>query len=457
MATAPLSRNPVLLSVPSLPAPARLRLLRVFFGDRLTLLKRFADGGQEIVGFRFARRYVVFLNEARAVGEVLLEKEADYHKGPALSIYSRPLLGNGLLTSEEGFHRRQRRLVAPAFAHRRVVSYAAPMAEAAEQAQARWQHGQVLDIAPEMTRLTLAIVGQTLFNAPHIEDEADELGSALTAIMNYFLTIVRSPIRLPFSWIPPWEGEARAAIVRLNSTILKLIHDRRACGRDEGDLLSMLLLAQDTEDDGAGMTDTQIRDELMTLFLAGHETTANALIWTWYLLAKHPEIYRRLQDEVDTALAGRTPTYADLERMPYTLQVLKESMRLYPPAYAIVRQAIRDTEIAGRRVPRKAIVLISPYMLHRRPDYFADPERFDPDRWTPEADQRRPRYAYLPFGGGPRICVGAAFAQMEGHLILAALAQRVTFSLVAPDREVVPDPVITLRPQGAVSMRVTRR
>jgi cytochrome P450 len=205
------------------------------------------------------------------------------------------------------------------------------------------------------------------------------------------------------------------------------------------------------------MESRQIRDEVMTLFLAGHETTSNALAWTWYLLAKHPGIYARLQQEVDTVLRGRTPVYDDLERLPLTLRVLKESMRIFPPVYALVRQAIRETQIAGRRIPRKAIVLLSPYLLHHRADYFPNPDIFDPDRWTDAVERTRPRYAYLPFGGGPRICIGAAFAQMEGHLLLATLAQRVTFSLPHPGYQVLPEPLITLRPKGGLNLLVTRR
>jgi cytochrome P450 len=223
----------------------------------------------------------------------------------------------------------------------------------------------------------------------------------------------------------------------------------------------MLLLATETDRDSAGgMTDRQVRDELMTLFLAGHETTANALAWTWYLLAQHPDIYARMQAETDAAMASdpdRLPDHADLDRMPYTLQVFKEAMRLYPPAYAIARQALVPTQIAGYRVPRGAVVLISPYMLHRRPDAFPDPERFDPDRWTPERERTRPRYSYLPFGGGPRICIGAAFALMEGHLCLAAIARRVTFTLAYPQRPVQTEPLITLRPRGPIALRVHRR
>ena len=457
--TLSLSDSEELPFVPQLPLKARAQLLGVFFGDRLAMLTKFARYGGDISRFRFGNRYIILVNEAKSIGELLLEREEDFHKGPALSVYSRPLLGNGLLTSEGDFHRKQRRLSSPAFAHRRIVSYAAPMADAAERVQAGWKTGQTIDVSHEMMRLTLGIVGKTLFDVESLENDADTLGKSLTSIMHYFIRIVRSPIRLASTTVPPWEREARRAITHLDSTIYGMIEERRREKSDTGDLLSMLILAHDPEgdDSDSGMENQQIRDEVMTLFLAGHETTANALAWTWYLLAKNPSIYARLQGEVDTVLQGRTPTHEDLERLPYTLQVLKESMRIYPPVYALTRQAMTETQIAGHRIPAKAIVLSSPYLLHRRPDYFPNPDVFAPDRWTDDFERTRPRYAYLPFGGGPRICIGAAFAQMEGQLLLATLAQRITFSLPHPAYDVKPEPLITLRPKGGLKLAVARR
>ncbi|MBC8102602.1 MAG: cytochrome P450 [Cytophagales bacterium] len=447
-----------LLPVAPLPLKDQARLLAIFFGDRLQMLLRFAESGGELSRFRFASRYVVLANAPGVVGEALLEREADYRKGPALSVYSRPLLGNGLLTSEGGFHRKQRRLSAPAFAHRQIVGYAKPMAEAAERLQEPWTTGQTLDVSREMMRLTLGIVGTTLFGVGNLEDDADTLGRSLTTVMQYFLKVIQSPVRLFSATIPPWEVRAKASLGHLDATIYRLIADRRREPRNAGDLLSVLLLAQDTEDgETATMTDQQVRDEVMTLFLAGHETTSNALTWTWYLLAKHPLIYAKVQAEVDEVLGGRTPTYDDLSRLPVTLQVLKESLRLYPPVYAIVRQATTDTQLGGKRIPARAIVLVSPYLLHRRPETFPEPDRFLPERWTAPFEKSLPRHAYLPFGGGPRICIGAAFALMEGHLLLATLAQRITFRLPHTGYEATPEPLITLRPRGGLPLVVTRR
>jgi len=442
--------------VPPVRGRQKIGVLRVLFGDRLTMLQRFAEAAGPVGSIRFGTRNIVLVNAPNLVHEVLVTRADAFHKGPALSIYSRPLLGNGLLTSEDDFHRRQRGLVAPAFAHRRITGYADGMAHAAERLQANWKNGEILDVAHEMTRLTLGIVGKTLFDAD-VLGEADDVGRALTITMRYLVDVIRAPLRLPFAWIPPWKRDVKVALARLDATIYGLIEARRQSGEDTGDLLSLLLLTRDEENGNAAMDPKQVRDEAMTLFLAGHETTANALAWTWYLLARHPEIYARVQEEADTVLAGRAPTFDDLARLPYTLQVLKEVMRLYPPAYALARQAMQDVVIGGFQVTRGAIVLLSPYLLHHDPVLFPDPETFDPDRFTPDAEGARPRHAYLPFGGGPRVCIGAAFALMEGHLVLATLAQRVTFTLAEPRKIIEPESLITLRPKGGVPVVVQRR
>ncbi len=235
-----------------------------------------------------------------------------------------------------------------------------------------------------------------------------------------------------------------------------MINERRASANDKSDFLSILL--QTREEDGSRMSDEQISDESLTLFGAGHETTATALIWAWYLLASHPDAYRKMQQEIDSVLQGRTPTYTDLADLPYTLQVFKETLRLYPPAYAFTRTALHEVEINDYLIPAMGLVMVSPYVIHRKSDYFPDPEKFDPERFTPEKEKRLPRYAYIPFGAGPRICIGNHFAMMEGHLLLATLAQRVTFELV-PGQHIVPDPnkSITIRPRYGVKMVVRRR
>ena len=438
------------------------------FGDRLQMLTQFADAAQKTNGmarFRFATRTIVLVNTPEAVGDVLLAREADFRKGPALSVYSRPVLGNGLLTSEGDFHRAQRKLASPAFAHARIKDYAPLVAGAGERTQTEWENHSVRNISSDMTRLTLGIVGETLFGVAGMEQDADALGHALSVSMRHLSDVLRAPIRLPFAFVPPWKRDVVNAHALLNRAIYGLIDEKRAkSNNDVGasqtptDLLARLVAARD--DAGHAMDDKQLRDEAMTLFLAGHETTANALAWAAYLLAQNPDVQERMAAEIAAHLGGRTPTYDDLAQLPYTLQVFKETLRLYPPAYALVRQALRPTVVGGFRVPARAIVLVSPYLLHRRAQAFPDPEVFNPDRFVPENDTARHRYDFLPFGGGPRVCIGAAFAQMEGHLLLATLAQRVRFSLPSPNAApIIPEPTITLRPpeKTGIPLRIERR
>jgi len=305
-----------------------------------------------------------------------------------------------------------------------------------------------------MTKLTLAIAGKTMFNAD-LENEASELGEALTLANRHVNDQISALLPLPIGWPTPKYRRVRQAVERLNRTVYRIIAERRASGQDPGDILSMLL---DAEEEGSGskMNDREVRDETMTLFLAGHETTANALAWTFYLLSRHSDIDARLRSEVDRELGGRTPGLQDLPRLPYVLQVFKEAMRLYPPAYIIGRQAIREVTIGPHRLPPGTTVFINIYGMHRRADYFPHPETFDPERFQPEAEKQMVRSSYIPFGGGPRNCIGSQFALLEGHLVLATLAQRVTFEAPSP-RVIEPEPLITLRPTGGVPLVVRRR
>ena len=318
------------------------------------------------------------------------------------------------------------------------------MTDYAARTASRWRDGETLDISQEMMRLTLAIVGKTLFDTD-VEAEADEIGAALTSVMELFDFLL-----LPFSELLehfplPHVRRFQKAKERLDATIYRIIEERRLSDQDRGDLLSMLLAARDEEGDGGQMTDLQVRDEVMTLFLAGHETTANAMTWTWYLLSQHPDVEAKLHAELDAVLEGRPPTVEDVPRLRYTEMVLAESMRLYPPAWAIGRLALKDQDIGGYTISAKALVLLSPYVTHRDARYFPDPVRFDPERWTPEARESRPQFAYYPFGGGPRRCIGEGFAWMEGILLISALARNWRMRLV-PGHKVETMPVITLRP-----------
>jgi cytochrome P450 len=323
-----------------------------------------------------------------------------------------------------------------------------------EQIQQTWTDGTTIDVNQQMTNLTMSIIGKALFDAD-VFTETDELGVAMTVATEYVSHSLSTLLPPPYSWPTPRNRRTHKAAQVLRNRIQRFIDQRRNNSSERNDFLSILLQARD--EDGKPMGDEQVMAECLTLFGAGHETTATALSWTWYLLCQHPESYQKVQQEVDSVLRGRTPTYADLARLPYCLQVFKEALRLYPPAYAFSRRALRDIEIDGYRVPRGRIVLLAPYTLHRREEYFPEPEKFDPDRFMPEREKQLPRYAFLPFGAGPRICIGLYFAMMEGHLLLATIAQRVSFSLV-PGQTIEPDPVhhLALRPAGEVHVKVKK-
>ena len=394
-------------------------------------------------------------NHPDLIRDVLVTNHRHFHKGRGLE-RAKMLLGSGLLTSEGEFHLRQRRLVQPAFHRQRVAAYGATMASYAAARRDRWQSGATIDAHQEMMALTLAIVGKTLFDAD-IEHEAQEIGAALATTFEsfnfgFFLPFGELLERLPL----PATRRFRKARARLDATIYRMIDERRRRPEDRGDLLSMLLLAEDTEGDGNGMTNVQLRDEAMTIFLAGHETTANALTWTWYLLSQHPTAEAQLHAEVDRALGGRLPTADDLPSLPFTRKVLAESMRLYPPAWIVGRRALEPFQANGFRIPARSIVLVSQYVTHRDPRWFPDPGRFDPERFSAEQQAGRPKFAYFPFGGGPRVCIGEQFAWMEGILVLATIAQRWRLRLVA-DHPVALQPIITLRPKFGMRMAVEPR
>jgi cytochrome P450 len=425
-----------------------------FRRDSLAYLQKAASDYGDVVYFRFGPQDVFFLNHPDYIKDVLVTHHQSFMKGRALQRAKR-LLGEGLLTSEGEFHRRQRRLAQPAFHRGRIASYGTVMTDYAARTAARWHEGQTLDISQEMMRLTLAIVGKTLFDTD-VEAEADEIGAALTSVMELFDFLL-----LPFSELLeklplPHVRRFQKARARLDDTIYRIIEERRRSNEDRGDLLSMLLAARDEEGDGGQMNDEQVRDEVMTLFLAGHETTANLMTWTWYLLSHHPAVEAKLHEELDAVLKGRQPTVEDVPRLRYTEMVVAESMRLYPPAWAIGRLALKQHEIGGYTIPAKALVLLSPYVTHRDERFFSDPTRFDPERWTPEAKELRPQFAYFPFGGGTRRCIGEGFAWMEGILLLASLARNWRMRLV-PGNRVETLPVITLRPKHGMRMTMERR
>ena len=342
----------------------------------------------------------------------------------------------------------------PAFHRERIAALAGEIAAISARSAAGWTAGATVDVGREMNRMALAIAGRTLFGAS-VEDEADEIGSALTDALG-LVQRLSNPLAPLLDRLPvPGTLRFHRARRRLDATILRIVDERRRSGADRPDLLGLLLAARDDEGDGGGMSDAQLRDETLTLFLAGHETTANALAWTWHLLGANPEAEARFHAEIDAVLGGRTPGAEDVAALPYTRGVFAEAMRLFPPAYLIGREPKEDFELGGFRVRRGSVVLVSPWLTHRDPRFWEAPLEFRPERWTPEAEAALPRFAYFPFGGGPRKCIGEGFAWMEGILALAALGQRWRLRPV-PGAVPRPDPLITLRVNGLM-MKLERR
>jgi len=406
----------------------------------------------DVVYIPLGRQHIYCISHPDAIRDVLVTQQNKFKKSRMLE-RARVLLGDGLLTSEGEHHRRQRRLVQPAFHRDRLAGYGAVMVERSAIARDRWQPGQPFDVLQEMMRLTLAIVAKTLFST-QVDSEADEIGTALTEVFSLF-EIILMPFSELLEKLPlPAVRRFKRARKRLDETIYRLIAERRASGIDAGDLLSMLLLASDDEGTG-GMSDEQVRDEALTLFLAGHETTADALTWAWYLLSQNPEAEAAFHAELDRVLAGRLPSFDDLPQLRYTENVFAEALRLYPPAWGIGRRALEDFPVGDFVIPARSVVLMSPYVVHRDPRWFPDPLAFRPERWLAE-DSSRPKFAYFPFGGGARVCIGERFAWMEGTLLLAAIGQRWRLRL-EPGHRVETHARITLRPKHGMRMIAERR
>jgi cytochrome P450 len=449
--TSPQTSKPI----PFVKSHLLLGNLSDYNSERLDLLLRITQECGDVGGMHFGPFPVLIFNTSDYVHAIFVEHAYDFDKGITIHATFRPVTGNGLFVSEGDVHRKHRKLIAPSFQPRHLAGYADAIVGYGERIQHEWRDGQVIDVSHEMTALTMSIIGKALFDADMFT-ETDELGAAMSEAQAYVSHRLSRVLPLPSSLPTPRNRRMRRAVTVIRNRIGRMIDERRAHPGERTDFLSILLQARG--EDGSAMSDRQIIDECVTLFGAGHETTATALTWAWYLLCQHPHIYHKVQREVDTVLQGRTPRYEDLPHLPYCLQVFKETLRLYPPAYAISRQALKDVTIDGYLVRKWVTVAIAPYALHRRPDYFPDPETFDPDRFAPQREHLLPRYAFVPFGAGPRICIGMYFAMMEGHLLLATLAQRVSFGL-ASQGSVEPDPyhTLTLRPGGGLPVIVRRR
>jgi cytochrome P450 len=388
------------------------------------------------------------------VKHVLLDNQKNY---PRSWYYGRikAVVGEGLVTTEGAAWRRLRRMVQPSFHHQRVAALAGVMTDATDAMRRRWREhaetGQPLDLAAEFMELTLRIVGRALLSVD-LGGATDRLGPAFTTAMEYGDHRINNLLALPLAVPTPRNLRYRRAFRTIDAIVLDIIARRRAAGHDTGDLLSMLLATRD-EATGEGLSDRELRDQLFTFISAGHETTAVGLTWTFYLLSQHPEADRRLRAEVADVLDGRTPTADDLPRLEYTRRVIEESLRLYPPVFAVVRDALEDDEIGGYHIPARTMVSLSPYATHRHPEFWPDPETFDPDRFTPERSAARPRFAWFPFLGGPHQCIGQEFAMMEATLVVAMLAQSFTLRL-APGVLVEPKPMLSLRPRDGLPMIV---
>ena len=440
---------------PGPPAYAALRTLRALERDSLRFMQSAREQYGDIARMRFLFWEVYQLSHPDHVKHVLQDRYAIYTKQTFDYRMLRPLVGDGLLTSDGAFWLRQRRLMQPAFHRARIAAFVDMMVERARATVDRWApiaaRGEALDVVPEMSRLAMEVVTRALFTT-EIDTAAGRVGEAATTINRYVSENVTSLVFLLTPESLRGNRGARAAITTLNEVVDEIIAERRRQGEDRGDLLSMLLLARD-EETGEAMSDQQIRYEVLTLLVAGHETTANALSWTWYLLSQHPEVGATMRAELARVLGGREPTIDDLPQLAYTRMVLDESMRLYPPVWATSRAPSEEDEIGGYRIRPKSVVLLSPYVTHRHPDFWERPEAFEPERFTPERVAARPRFAYFPFGGGPRQCIGNTFALMEATLVLAVIAQRFQLDLV-PEHPVVPEPLVTLRPRFGLRIRL---
>jgi cytochrome P450 len=437
---------PLALLAQMLPAVFRFDSLAF----TLSLSRQYGD----IAYYRFGPLHVYHLCHPDLAQQILVDQHDRFRKPELLRHAFGPFAGQGLLTSEGSLWKQQRKLMQPAFHHRHLAAYGNVMVAQTLGMMDSFAQGQVREITSEMAELTLGIVAKCLFGA-ELPSERKQIREAMVAMIAAASRRVNSILRMP-SWIPTAGNiRERRALAQMDGILQSLFDSRRKLQEQRDDLLSVLLAATG-EVSAGGMSDKQLRDEMLTLFLAGHETTANALTWTWFLLSRHPRVETKLWDELDRVLNGRPPEPADLAKLPYTEMVIRESLRLYPPAPAVAREPVGDVTIAGYRIPKGSLLSVNTYGLQRDARFYPDPERYDPERFSPGWEERIPRYAYLPFGAGPRVCIGNAFALMEARLILATVAQCYKLSL-EPGQKVVPVQLITVKPRGPVWMNLRRR
>ncbi len=427
--------------------------LTSFRKDRVAFMRQVAKDYGRVVALRLAHRRVWIVTEPAVIESVLITRAREFRKHFALRL-NRGILNNGLLTSEGDFWLRQRRLAQPAFHRSHIATYVPTFVEHTLRMLAQWKTGENRDILDDIMLLTMGIASRTLFGADG-DSHGPRVRGALDASQEEFVRRLSQLIQMP-QWVPTPGNRKLAKVIRdLDTTIYDFIRQRRASGEQHDDLLSRLLHARD-DMDHTGMTDQQLRDECLTIFLAGQETTALALSWTWYLLAQNPEAAARIYAEVDEVLGGRAPTLDDLPRLSEIEHALLESMRLYPPASILGREATADMELAGYYCSRGTTIFMPQAVVHRDSRYFANPDSFDPTRWRNDFEKKLPKGAYFPFGGGPRICIGNTFAMIEMTLVVALIAQRFRFTLV-PGQTVTTKQLFTLRPSPGVPATIVAR
>jgi cytochrome P450 len=421
--------------------------------DPLGTLQRLAREYGDIVSVPVMGMRRVLLSRPEYTQQLLILDHAKLYKSVLTKLVVGPLLGQGLLISEGEFWRKQRRLAQPAFHRARTNEYSPVMVECALQQMMQWRSGETRNIADEMMKVSLEVAVRTLFGTSLASDSAG-IGKAMTFLMRYHLHRARNPWHVPASWPTPGNRRARREEQFMDSMVYRIIAERKQGAEPRKDLLTLLMAAM--HEDGTQMTEKQLRDETMTLFVAGHETTALTLSWTWYLLGENPAAETRLHEELGNVLGGRPAEVSDLERLPYLHAVVLESLRLYPPAYMLARMNMEPVRFGEYEIPPKTTLLSSQWILHRDARFFTDPERFLPERWLGGLEQQLPPGAYFPFGDGPRRCIGQGFAMLESALVIAAIAQKYRFRL-RPGFPVVPEPLVTLRPKYGIEMKIEAR
>ena len=437
---------------PTIPGHFLLGSMPEFNRDTLKMLIESRKLG-DFVRMYFGPFKLYFANHPDVAHEVLVEKASSFYKTRMIKGVLKQAVGKGLFTNDGDSWKQQRKLAQPAFHTKRIAAYGDVMVDYADQWADRWHDGQALDVEHEMAGVTMQIVAKTLFDAR--VDHEGTTGRAVSTVLKTADKRLGRFVQIP-SWIPTAENkEVNLATTHLNDLIKGFIDERRATGEDKGDLLSMMIAATDDEN-GAKMDDQQLRDEVMTVFGAGHETTAVTLTWAFYVLSQHPDVEAKLHEELDRVLGGRKPTFADLPNLVYTDKVIKETMRLYPPAWGVTREAIEPVNVGGYDLAKGALIMVNIYGIHRDARFFENPLRFDPERWTPENEKKMHKYQYFPFGAGPRICIGNSFAMMEARLVLATLAQRYRMEL-AEGQIVEPERMFTLRPKYGMKMVAYQR